>query len=61
GKSITTGQFGYPGMGLTLLAITLVVALMAGLYPASFLSSYSPVESLRGTFTKGKKGGNLRR
>jgi putative ABC transport system permease protein len=61
GKSIMTGQFGYPGMGFTLLAITFVVALMAGLYPASFLSSYSPVESLRGTFTKGKKGGNLRR
>src|SRR6056297_1130151 len=49
----------------TILAVTglliLAITLLAGFYPAIFLSSYNPIDSVKGTFTAGQKGGKLRK
>ncbi|HZX11403.1 MAG TPA: FtsX-like permease family protein, partial [Acidobacteriota bacterium] len=45
---------------LGIIVITLMVSLVSGSYPAFFLSSFSPVQILRGTFIKDKRGLHLR-
>ncbi len=45
---------------ILLLFIGLVVGLAAGIYPALFLSSYSPASILRGRFAKSQRGIRLR-
>jgi putative ABC transport system permease protein len=44
-------------MGLFLIAISL----LAGFYPSAVLSSFNPVDSLRGKQSKGKKGTRIRK
>ena len=46
---------------LILGGITLFVSLIAGIYPALFLSKYKPVDSLKGIKTPGSSGVNLRK
>jgi putative ABC transport system permease protein len=54
-------QFGV-GKYLTVIFFTLIgVTVLAGVYPALFLTSYSPVRILRGDITRGNKGNNLRK
>ena len=43
-----------------LLGITIFVGILAGSYPALFLSAFRPAEILRGNTKKGKKGSGLR-
>lgn len=43
--------------GILILAITL----LAGFYPAIFLSGYKPINAVKGTFTAGQKGEKLRK
>ena len=49
-----------PMMILKLLAVTILVGLAAGSYPAFFLSGLRPVEILRGDLHTGKKGTRIR-
>lgn len=43
-----------------LIGITLITGLVAGAYPALYLSGYKPVDTLKGEFSTGKAGINLR-
>ncbi len=45
---------------LLLVAFTCITGLLAGIYPAFVLSSFKPIEVLRGKFKAGKQGRNLR-
>jgi putative ABC transport system permease protein len=48
GKQISLDIQNYPEMGLGLILITLLTGLLAGSYPAFFLSSFKPVNTLKG-------------
>lgn len=50
-----------PLLGVGLLAVALVVGCAAGLYPALFLSSFEPTETLKGTFRAGSRGQAIRK
>ena len=50
-----------PGILVGLLAIGLIVGLGAGSYPAAFLSSFSPITTLGGSFKKSKRGSFIRK
>ena len=44
-----------------LLGVAIVVGLAAGIYPAVFLSSFAPTETLKGTFRAGSRGQRIRK
>ncbi|MEM6646869.1 MAG: ABC transporter permease, partial [Bacteroidota bacterium] len=60
GKALGLGELGL-GFVLVGLGITVVLGLLAGSYPALYLSSFKPLSVLRGTLTSGKGTMNLRR
>ena len=61
GKAFTIGHFADPGLLLSMVVIVLFVGLLSGSYPAVFLSSFRPVNVLRGRERGGRKGGLLRK
>lgn len=61
GKTISTGFFQNPSYILLLLATSVAIGLLAGIYPALVLSSYKPVVVLKGRFATGKRGNFLRK
>lgn len=60
GKSISFGSDNILYFGAALLAITVVTGLIAGSYPAFYLSSFKPAEVLKGKGKTGSSSGILR-
>jgi putative ABC transport system permease protein len=50
-----------PLLGIALLVVAVVVGCAAGLYPALYLSSFEPTETLKGTFRSGTRGQMIRK
>ena len=59
-KKMTTGSLFSPYILPLLIALPFVVGLMAGSYPAFFLSAFRPIEVLKGKLKLGTKSGSLR-
>lgn len=59
GKNLDINYF-EPQTALILLGIIISTSLLAGSYPSFYLSSFQPIETLKGTFKAGKSSGRLR-
>jgi putative ABC transport system permease protein len=60
GKQITFSLFSSVWLLPCLLVTTLIIGLLAGLYPAFFLSAFQPIQVLKGKLASGFKGSALR-
>ena len=60
GKQLGQSVFSNPWLFPSLVALMLVVGVIAGSYPAFFLSAFNPVEVLKGKYSKGFKSSWLR-
>ncbi len=61
GKTISIGIFSNPLQILILFIVSMVLGILAGVYPAMVLSSFQPVSVLKGTFSTSSKGIFLRK
>lgn len=59
-KELSISLLRTPWLLLTLVALPLVVSLLAGSYPAFFLSAFQPIQVLKGKVSRGFKSSNLR-
>lgn len=55
GRELTNTLFSHPQMWLLMLSFLWIGAVLAGLYPAFFLSRFNPMAALRERMTAGKK------
>ena len=60
GKSLTITVSTFAWLLPSIAGITLVIGLLAGMYPAFFLSAFKPVKVLKGETPAGHKGNRLR-
>ena len=60
GKNITLNKDNILYVGTALLILTVVTGLIAGSYPAFYMSSFKPAEVLKGKFSLGSASGKLR-
>ena len=59
-KNLTLNFLQNPEIILGFVVVTLVVGLLAGLYPAFFLSKFKPIQVLKGKVVSGRQGVSLR-
>jgi putative ABC transport system permease protein len=60
GKTMSVSQLFTPGFSLFLIVLPMVVGLLAGSYPAFFLSSFRPIAVLKGKLSAGSSRSVLR-
>lgn len=60
GKNLQTGLLLSPAVLATLLLLTIVVTLLAGIYPAFFLSSFKPIVALKNKIASGGSNKGIR-
>jgi putative ABC transport system permease protein len=60
GKTFKFNNLLSPDLLLTILLLPLVVGILAGIYPAFFLSGFKPIQVLKGKIISGNKGLGLR-
>ncbi len=58
GKNISLGDYNILSLGLVIFSIAAVTGLLAGIFPAFFLSSFEPISAIKGTIID-KKGNKL--
>jgi len=61
GRELMSANLELPEIVLFVSVFIVVIALLAGFYPSAVLSSFNPIDSLRGKQTKGKKGTRVRK
>ncbi|MCF8304154.1 MAG: ABC transporter permease [Bacteroidales bacterium] len=61
GKEIPEAILTNPVLLIQLFLIAVIIGLVAGSYPAFYLSSFNPAKVLKGTTSGGRAGGRLRR
>ncbi len=61
GRELISAELQLPEAALLISVFVVVIALLAGFYPSAVLSSFNPIESLRGKQSKGKKGTRVRK
>jgi putative ABC transport system permease protein len=61
GKIISKGIFEHGSLVALMLGAGIVIGLLAGIYPAFVLSSFKPIEVLKGRFATSTKGSILRK
>ena len=60
GKEITHPFFGEMYLWVEVLLVTILLGLLAGIYPSFFLSSFRPIKILKGNLSLGMKGVSVR-
>ena len=55
-RQLEFNYFGDPAIALAIVAVTLALGLLAGLYPAFVLSAFRPSTVLKGGLTSGGSG-----
>lgn len=61
GKEMEIAALATPGVAGAVLGLVLTIALLAGAYPAFYISAFRPAPVLKGELSKGARGGFLRR
>ena len=59
-KELSLNLLDSPTLGLAVLAAGLIVGIIAGLYPAFYLTRFQPIQTLRGSLKSGQQGKHFR-